>query len=250
MRTGGRKDEEMRPVVITRGYLKYAEGSALIEIGDTKILCAASVEERVPQFLKDSGQGWITAEYGLLPRSTTTRTPREGITGRVSGRTSEIQRLVGRSLRGVADLKKLGERTIVVDCDVIQADGGTRTAAVTGGFVALADSLDLLKEEGRIKEDPLLDYVAAISVGTVEGRILLDLSYAEDSIAEVDMNVVMTGTGRFVEVQGTAEESPFGKEQLDAMLALGARGIRELVQLQQRVLAERLQTAKLPLDKH
>lgn len=249
MRTGGRQDDEMRPVTITRGYLKYAEGSALIEIGDTKILCAASVEERVPQFLKDSGQGWITAEYGLLPRSTTTRTPREGIAGRVSGRTSEIQRLVGRSLRGVANLKKLGERTIVIDCDVIQADGGTRTAAVTGGFVALAESLDLLKDEGRIKEDPLLDYVAAISVGTVEGRILLDLSYAEDSIAEVDMNVVMTGMGRFVEVQGTAEESPFSKEQLDAMLALGARGVRDLVQLQQRVLAKRLQTAKLPLDK-
>jgi ribonuclease PH len=249
MRTGGRQDEEMRPVTITRGYLKYAEGSALIEIGDTKVLCAASVEERVPQFLKDSGQGWITAEYGLLPRSTTTRTPREGITGRPSGRTSEIQRLVGRSLRGVAELKKLGERTIVIDCDVIQADGGTRTAAVTGGFVALAECLSLLKDEGRVKEDPLLDYVAAISVGTVEGRILLDLSYAEDSIAEVDMNVVMTGTGRFVEIQGTAEESPFGKEQLDAMLAVAARGVRELVQLQQRVLAERLQTAKLPLDK-
>lgn len=249
MRTGGRTDEEMRPVTITRGYLKYAEGSALIEIGDTKVLCAASVEERVPQFLRDSGQGWITAEYGLLPRSTTTRTPREGIAGRVSGRTSEIQRLVGRSLRGVADLKKLGERTIVIDCDVIQADGGTRAAAVTGGFVALAESLDLLKEEGRIKEDPLLDYVAAISVGTVEGRILLDLSYAEDSIAEVDMNVVMTGTGRFVEIQGTAEESPFSKEQLDSMLAVAAQGVRALVQLQQRVVAERLQTAKLPLDK-
>lgn len=249
MRIGGRKDEEMRPVIITRGYLRYAEGSALIEIGDTKVLCAASVEERVPQFLKDSGQGWITAEYGLLPRSTTSRTPREGIAGRVSGRTSEIQRLVGRSLRGVADLKKLGERTIVIDCDVIQADGGTRAAAVTGGFVALAESLDLLKEEGRIKEDPLLDYVAAISVGTVEGRILLDLSYAEDSIAEVDMNVVMTGTERFVEVQGTAEESPFSKEQLDAMLAVAARGVRELVQLQHQVVAERLQTAKLPLDR-
>ncbi len=249
MRIGGRKDEEMRPVVITRGYLRYAEGSALIEIGDTKVLCAASVEDRVPQFLKDSGQGWITAEYGLLPRSTTTRTPREGIVGRVSGRTSEIQRLVGRSLRGVADLKKLGERTIVIDCDVIQADGGTRAAAVTGGFVALAESLDLLKEEGRVKEDPLLDYVAAISVGIVEGRILLDLSYAEDSIAEVDMSVVMTGMGRFVEVQGTAEESPFSKEQLDAMLAVAARGVQELVQLQHRVVAERLQTAKLPLDK-
>ena len=249
MRIGGRKDEEMRPVTITRGYLKSAEGSALIEVGDTKVLCAASVEERVPPFLRDSGQGWITAEYGLLPRSTTTRTSREATAGRVSGRTSEIQRMVGRSLRGIADLKKLGERTIVIDCDVIQADGGTRAAAVTGGFVALADSLYLLKEQGKFKEDPLLDYVAAVSVGTVEGRILLDLAYAEDSIAEVDMNVVMTGSGRFVEVQGTAEESPFSREQLTGMLDVAARGIRELIHLQQRLLAERLQTLKLPLDK-
>ncbi len=249
MRIHGRKEEELRPVTITRGYLRSAEGSALIEIGDTKVLCAASVEDRVPPFLKDSGQGWLTAEYGLLPRSTTTRTPREGIAGRVSGRTFEIQRMVGRSLRGVADLKRLGERTIVIDCDVIQADGGTRTAAVTGGFVALADSLHLLKEQGKIREDPLVDYVAAISVGTVEGRILLDLSYAEDSIADVDLNVVMTGSGKFVEVQGTAEEFPFTKEQLDAMLNVAARGIRDLVQLQQRLLGDRLQTVKLPLDK-
>ncbi len=249
MRASGRKDEEMRPVTITRGYLKHAEGSALIEFGHTKVLCAASVEERVPQFLKDSGQGWITAEYALLPRSTTIRTPREAVAGRVSGRTSEIQRLVGRSLRGVADLKRLGERTIVIDCDVIQADGGTRAAAVTGGFVALTDSLHLLKEQGKIKEDPLLDNVAAISVGTVEGHILLDLCYAEDSIADVDMNVVMTGAGRFVEIQGTAEEAPFSKEQLDAMLTVAARGIRELVHLQQRLVAERLKTLKLPLDK-
>ncbi|MGH7351509.1 MAG: ribonuclease PH [Candidatus Methylomirabilales bacterium] len=249
MRAGGRTDEEMRPVTITRGYLKYAEGSALIEVGETRILCAASVEERVPQFLKDSGQGWITAEYGLLPRSTTTRTPREVAAGRVSGRTSEIQRLVGRSLRGVTDLRRLGERTIVIDCDVIQADGGTRAAAVTAGFVALADSVALLRDLGKIKEDPLLDSVAAISVGIVEGRVLMDLCYAEDAIAEVDMNVVMTGAGRFVEVQGTAEESPFSKEQLDAMLAVAAQGVRQLVRLQQRLLAERLQTAKLPLDK-
>ena len=249
MRAGGRRDEEMRPVTITRGYLKYPEGSALIEVGETKVLCAASVEERVPQFLKDSGQGWITAEYGLLPRSTTTRTPREVTAGRVSGRTSEIQRLVGRSLRGVVDLKRLGERTIVIDCDVIQADGGTRAAAVTAGFVALADSVALLRDQGKVKEDPLPDSVAAISVGIVEGRVLLDLCYAEDAIAEVDMNVVMTGAGRFVEVQGTAEESPFSKEQLDAMLAVAAGGVRQLVRLQQRLLAERLQTVKLPLDK-
>lgn len=249
MRQGGRKDDEIRPVTITRGYLKYAEGSALIDLGDTKVLCAASVEERVPQFLKDSGQGWITAEYGLLPRSTTTRSAREAVAGRVSGRTAEIQRLIGRSLRGIADLKRLGERTIVVDCDVMQADGGTRAAAVTGGFVALADSVRLLREQGKIKEDPLLDYVAAISVGTVEGRILLDLSYAEDSIAEVDMNVVMTGAGRFVEVQGTGEESPFSREQLDAMLTLAAQGIQDLVHLQRRLVVERRHTAKLPLDK-
>jgi ribonuclease PH len=249
MRQGGRRDDEMRPVTITRGFLKYAEGSALIEFGHTKVLCAASVEERVPQFLRDSGQGWITAEYGLLPRSTTTRTPREAVAGRVSGRTAEIQRLVGRSLRGIADLRRLGERTIVIDCDVMQADGGTRAAAVTGAFVALADSVYLLKEQGKIKEDPLLDYVAAISVGTVEGGVLLDLSYAEDSIAEVDMNVVMTGAGRFVEVQGTGEESPFSKEQLDAMLALATRGIRDLIHLQRQLVVERLQTVKLPLDK-
>ncbi len=248
MRTGGRKDEEMRPVTITRRFLKYAEGSALIEVGDTRVLCAATTEERVPQFLKDSGQGWITAEYGLLPRSTTIRTPREAMVGRVSGRTFEIQRLIGRSLRGVADLKRLGERTIIIDCDVIQADGGTRAAAITGGFVALSDCLHLLNEQGKIKDDALLDHVAAISVGTVEGRILLDLCYAEDSVADVDMNVVMTGTGKFVEVQGTAEDSPFGKEQLDAMLTVAARGIRELIHLQQRLIAERLQTVKLPLD--
>ena len=249
MRQGGRKDDEMRPVTITRGYLKYAEGSALIEFGDTKVLCAASVEDRVPHFLKDSGQGWITAEYGLLPRSTTTRSSREVVAGRVSGRTAEIQRLVGRSLRGIADLKRLGERTIIIDCDVMQADGGTRAAAVTGGFVALADSVHLLREQGKIKEDPLSDYVGAISVGIVEGRILLDLSYAEDSIAEVDMNVVMTGAGRFVEVQGTGEECPFSREQLDAMLTLAAQGIQDLVHLQRRLVVERLQTVKLPLDK-
>ena len=245
MRIDGRRDHEVRPVTITRGYLKYAEGSTFIELGETKVLCAASVEDRVPQFLKDSGQGWITAEYAMLPRSTKTRTPREGAAGRPSGRTFEIQRLIGRSLRGVADLSGLGERTIFIDCDVIQADGGTRTAAITGAFVALADALSLLKEQGVIKELLLKDHVAAISVGTVDGRILLDLCYAEDSIAEVDMNVVMTGTGKFVEVQGTAEETPFSKEQMDAMLALAAQGIKQLIHLQRRLLAERLQTVKL-----
>lgn len=245
MRIDGRKDHEVRPVTITRGYLKYAEGSALIELGETKVLCAASVEDRVPQFLKDSGQGWITAEYGMLPRSTKTRTSREGLAGRPSGRTFEIQRLIGRSLRGVVDLSGLGERTVFIDCDVIQADGGTRTAAITGALVALADALSLLKEQGAIKEPPLKDHVAAISVGTVEGRILLDLCYAEDSIAEVDMNVVMTGTGSFVEVQGTAEATPFSKGQMDAMLALATKGIEQLIHLQRRLLTERLQTVKL-----
>ncbi len=249
MRVDGRKDEEMRPVAITRDVLKFAEGSALIEVGSTKVLCAATVEERVPQFLKDSGQGWITAEYGLLPRSTAVRTPRESAAGRVSGRTSEIQRLIGRSLRGIANLKRLGERTIIIDCDVIQADGGTRAAAVTGGLVALADCLHLLREQGKIKEDCLQDHVAAVSVGTVERRILLDLCYAEDSVADVDMNVVMTGSGKFVEVQGTAEDTPFSKEQLDAMLAVAAGGIRDLIQLQHRLVRERLQAVKLPLDK-
>ena len=233
MRAGGRKDEEIRPVTITRGYLKYAEGSALIEVGETRILCAASVEERVPQFLKDSGQGWITAEYGLLPRSTTTRTPREVAAGRVSGRTSEIQRLVGRSLRGVTDLRRLGERTIVIDCDVIQADGGTRTASVTGAFVALADAVAVIRKKGLIKKNPLKDYLAAVSVGKVGGEMLADLCYAEDSIADVDLNLVMTGKGEFVEVQGTAERCAFSQEELQKFLSLGWGGIKALVQVQQ-----------------
>ena len=233
MRAGGRKDEEIRPVTITRGYLKYAEGSALIEVGETRILCAASVEERVPQFLKDSGQGWITAEYGLLPRSTTTRTPREVAAGRVSGRTSEIQRLVGRSLRGVTDLRRLGERTIVIDCDVIQADGGTRTASVTGAFVALADAVAVIRKKGLIKKNPLKDYLAAVSVGKVGGELLADLCYAEDSLADVDLNLVMTGKGEFVEVQGTAERCAFSQEELQKFLSLGWSGIKALVQVQQ-----------------
>ncbi len=238
MRPDGRRPEEMRPVTITRDFLRHAEGSALITVGDTKVVCSASVEDRVPAFLKDSGQGWVTAEYGMLPRSTKTRSPRE-TSGRPSGRTFEIQRLVGRSLRAVTDLAALGPRTIWIDCDVLQADGGTRTASITGAYVALADALQTLRGQGILRSLPLKDFVAATSVGVVEGRVVLDLCYAEDVTAEVDMNVVMTGGGAFVEVQGTAEERPFDRAQLDQMLAAAATGIRELVSLQRKLLAER-----------
>jgi ribonuclease PH len=236
----------MRPVAITRNFLRHAEGSVLITVGDTKVVCTASVEEKVPQFLRETGQGWVTAEYGMLPRSTKTRTPRETSSGRPSGRTFEIQRLVGRSLRGVTDLPALGERTIWIDCDVIQADGGTRTAAISGAFIALADALHSLRENGRITTLPLKDFVAATSVGVVEGEVVLDLCYAEDVIAEVDMNVVMTGGGKFIEVQGTAEEAAFDRSQLDAMLHLAGSGIRELVAIQRKLLAERLQPGSAP----
>ncbi len=248
MRLDGRKPNEMRPVKITRGVLKYAEGSTLIEVGETRVLCSASVEERVPQFLRETGQGWITAEYGMLPRATQTRTPRESTAGRPSGRTQEIQRLIGRSLRAVTDLAGLGERTLWIDCDVLQADGGTRTAAITGAFVALADALHHLREEGVITRALVKDFVAAVSVGLVEGEVLLDLSYAEDSVAQVDMNVVQTGEGKFVEVQGTAEETPFDRAALDQMLALAGAGIRELILLQQKLVGDRL-PGRMPLDK-
>jgi ribonuclease PH len=247
VRLDGRKPNEMRPVKITRGVLKYAEGSTLIEVGETRVLCSASVEDRVPPFLRESGQGWITAEYGMLPRATQTRTARETTTGRPSGRTQEIQRLIGRSLRAVTDLTGLGERTLWMDCDVLQADGGTRTAAITGAFVALADALHHLREEGRITRPLVKDFVAAVSVGLVEGEVLLDLSYAEDSIAQVDMNVVLTGAGKFVEVQGTAEETPFDRAALDRMLALAGAGIRELTLLQQKLVGDRL-PGRTPLD--
>jgi ribonuclease PH len=230
----------MRPVSITRDFIRHAEGSVLITVGETKVICTASVEDKVPQFLRETGQGWVTAEYGMLPRSTKTRTPRETSAGRPSGRTFEIQRLVGRSLRGVADLPALGERTIWIDCDVIQADGGTRTAAISGAFIALADALHTLRENGRIAKLPLKDFVAATSVGVVEGQVVLDLCYAEDAIADVDMNVVMTGSGKFIEVQGTAEEAPFDRSQLDAMLKLAGSGIQELIAMQRKLLAERL----------
>jgi len=235
----------MRPVKVNRGFLKHAEGSLFIEMGETKVLCAATVEEKVPPFLRATGQGWVTAEYGMLPRATNTRTPRESATGRPSGRTFEIQRLIGRSLRGVIDLTRLGERTVLIDCDVIQADGGTRTTAVTGAFVALADALFHLEQNGLLKGPLLKDFVAAVSVGSVEGKLLLDLNYVEDSMADVDMNVVMTGAKRFVEVQGTAEETPFDKDRLDQMLHLAMRGIEQLVDLQRQLLGTNINGLKM-----
>lgn len=235
----------MRPVKVDRGFLKHAEGSLFIEVGETKVLCTATVEDKVPLFLRGTGQGWVTAEYGMLPRATKTRTPRESATGRASGRTFEIQRLIGRSLRAVIDLAKLGERTVLIDCDVIQADGGTRTTAVTGAFVALADALTRLQESGLIKGPLLKDFVGAVSVGSVEGNLMLDLNYAEDSMADVDMNVVMTGSKKFVEVQGTAEEVPFDKEQLDRMLHLAMRGIEQLVDLQRQLLGAGISGLKM-----
>lgn len=239
-RHDGRSPGDLRPVRLTRQYLRHAEGSVLVEVGDTRVICTASVEERVPPFLRGLGQGWVTAEYGMLPRATATRTPRE--TGRTGGRTHEIQRLVGRSLRAVVELAKLGERTIYVDCDVIQADGGTRTAAITGGCVALADCLQHLVAASRLVESPLRDVVAATSVGLVGGTPVLDLDYAEDSTAAVDMNVVMTGAERFVEVQGTAEQTPFDLAELQALLALARSGIERLLGLQRRALADRTTT--------
>jgi ribonuclease PH len=244
MRPDGRQSNQMRPVTITRDFLRHAEGSVLIEVGETKVVCAASVEDRVPPFLRDTGQGWVTAEYGMLPRATKTRTTRDATSGRPNGRTFEIQRLVGRSLRGVTDLAVLGPRTIWIDCDVIQADGGTRTAAITGAYIALADALQYLRKNGLIPSLPLKDFLAATSVGVVDGQVVLDLCYAEDSVAEVDMNVVMTGAGKYVEVQGTAEDAPFDRSQLDALIAVASTGIQDLVALQRRLLAERLVAPK------
>jgi ribonuclease PH len=237
-RKDGRAVDQMRRVNITPRFIKHAEGSALIEVGDTRVVCTVSVEERVPQFLKGSGEGWITAEYGMLPRATTTRSQREASKGRPSGRTHEIQRLIGRSLRAVVDLKALGERTLWVDCDVIQADGGTRTAAITGAFVALVDALRQIKSIGSLAELPVTDFVAATSVGKVGGEILLDLNYDEDSVAEVDMNIVKTGAGRFVELQGTAEDGSFSEEELQALMAAGQKGTQELIAIQRSVVGE------------
>lgn len=239
MRPDGRKPDELREVKITRNFLKTAEGSVLIEMGDTKVICTASIEEKVPMFLKDQKKGWITAEYSMLPRSTTVRTVREATSGRIGGRTQEIQRLIGRAIRSVVDLEALGERTIWLDCDVIQADGGTRTAAITGAFVALRDAISYALENKIIDKQPVKDYVAAVSVGIVEGEPRLDLSYAEDSTAEVDMNVVMTGSGRFIEIQGTAETNPFDRENLKSLLDLAESGIKRIVFIQKSVLGER-----------
>ena len=236
-RTDGRAPDELRPVLITPGYLPYAEGSVLIEMGNTRVVCAASLEDRVPPFLRNSGQGWLTAEYAMLPRATQTRTAREIGRGGASGRTHEIQRLIGRSLRAVADMRVLGERTITIDCDVLQADGGTRTAAITGAYVALALASKHLIKTGKIVRSLTTDQVAAISVGIVDTTPLLDLKYDEDSRAEVDMNVVCTGDGRFIELQGTAEREPFSRAQMDELVELGVHGIEQLVAIQKRVIA-------------
>lgn len=235
-REDGRGPKELRPVKITRNYLQHPEGSVLIEMGGTKVICTASVQESVPHHKKGSGQGWVTAEYAMLPRATTERSSREHLGGKTRGRTQEIQRLIGRSLRAVIDLYKLGERSIYIDADVIQADGGTRTAAITGSFVALKDAIKYLKKQGLIKEDPLKEYLAAVSVGIVNATILLDLPYGEDLKADVDMNVVMTESGNIVEVQGTAEGAPFSKDQLDKMLVLAEEGIMKLIKKQKEVL--------------
>jgi ribonuclease PH len=236
LRVDGRRKDQLRPVKVTRNFIKHAEGSVLIEMGDTKVICTASIEEKVPPFLKGKGQGWVTAEYSMLPRSTHERSPREAVKGKQGGRTLEIQRLVGRALRAVTDMGQMGERSIWLDCDVIQADGGTRTASITGAFVALADAFTALKRRGLIKKRPLTDYLAAISVGKVGGEILVDLAYTEDSMADVDMNVVMTGQGRYVEVQGTAERTPFAKEEMDEFMAMGWSGIQTLTALQKDLI--------------
>ncbi|HHX25215.1 MAG TPA: ribonuclease PH [Firmicutes bacterium] len=239
-RHDGRTCKEMRPVKITRGFIKYAEGSVLIEVGDTRVVCTASIEDRVPQFLKGQEKGWVTAEYGMIPRATGERNPREAAKGR-SGRTYEIQRLVGRALRSVVNLESLGERTIWIDCDVIQADGGTRTCAITGAFVALVDAVNSMHPNGNSwnhKPFPVMDFIAATSVGIVDNKVMLDLTFEEDSRAGVDMNVVMTGQGKLVEVQGTAEGSPFTKAQLDEMLKVAEDGIASLIDAQKEVLRE------------
>ena len=237
-RVDNRGSDEARPLTITPNFMKHAEGSVLITVGDTKVICAATLEDRVPPFLKGRGTGWVTAEYGMLPRSSKERIPRESVRGKVSGRTQEIQRLIGRSLRAVIDLPKFGERTVWIDCDVMQADGGTRTASISGAFVALALALRAAKEAGKIASVPIREHVAATSVGVFDGDAILDLNYHEDSRADVDMNVVMTGSGEFIEIQGTAESSPFSHGTLDKMLALAARGIDDIVRCQREILGE------------
>ncbi|UVI28204.1 ribonuclease PH [Paenibacillus spongiae] len=236
MRTDGRQWNELRPVTIEMNTNKYAEGSVIIEFGDTKVICTASVEERVPPFMKGQGKGWITAEYSMLPRATQTRNQRESAKGKLTGRTMEIQRLIGRALRSVVDLQALGERTITIDCDVIQADGGTRTTSITGAFLALALAVHKLNQNHPFTKYPLTDYLASVSVGVIQEKTLLDLNYEEDSKAKVDMNVVMTGAGKFVEVQGTGEESPFSRQELDSLLAAAEDGIGQLVAKQREAL--------------
>jgi len=236
MRPSGRNPGQLREVRLTRGFTRHAEGSVLVEFGETRVLCTASVENRVPPFLRDKGRGWVTAEYGMLPRATHTRGDREASRGKQSGRTQEIQRLIGRALRSVVDMPALGERTVHIDCDVLQADGGTRTAAITGAFVALHDAFTWMQGKGLIATLPVKDFVAAVSVGVYMGAAVLDLDYAEDVACDTDMNVVMTGAGRFVEVQGTAEGEPFARAELDALLDLAGRGITELVAQQRRAL--------------
>jgi ribonuclease PH len=235
-RIDGRATDQLRPVEIKRNYLRHAEGSALITMGGTTVLCSASVDEYVPSFLKGSGKGWVTAEYGMLPRSTNTRVSRDGRRGSISGRTQEIQRLIGRSLRAVFDLGSLGERSILIDCDVLEADGGTRTASITGSYVALYDAVRWLQNRDLVDSSLIKDSVAAISVGIIDGTPMLDLCYAEDSNADVDMNIVMTGSGAMVEIQGTAEQNPFTTDQLNTMLDLGRQGIEQLVTMQKQVL--------------
>ena len=237
-RPSGRRPEQLRQVKITRDYTQHAEGSVLVEFGNTKVICNASIENNVPRFLRGKGQGWVTAEYGMLPRSTNSRMGREAARGKQSGRTQEIQRLIGRSLRAAVDLKQLGENTIYIDCDVIQADGGTRTAAITGGCVALVDAIRYLQREKLIETDPLLHMIAAVSVGVYQGTPVLDLDYPEDSNAETDMNVVMDSNGGYIEIQGTAEETPFSGEALTEMLQLANQGIADLVRVQNMALAQ------------
>jgi ribonuclease PH len=238
MRPDGRNENEIRNVKIQRSFIENAEGSVLISIGNTRVICTASIEDRVPPFLKDQKKGWVTAEYSMLPRATHTRTLRESTTGRISGRTHEIQRLIGRALRSVVDLSGLGERTIWIDCDVLQADGGTRTASITGAFICLSDALRYALRNGLIEKSPLKDYLAAVSVGVVHGKPMVDLCYAEDSVAEVDMNVVMTGNGRFVEIQGTAEGVPFSRDSLDMLIKLAEQGIHNLIAIQKKYIEE------------
>ncbi|MDG3074588.1 ribonuclease PH [Bacillus halotolerans] len=245
MRHDGRQHDELRPITFDLDFISHPEGSVLITAGNTKVICNASVEDRVPPFLRGGGKGWITAEYSMLPRATNQRTIRESSKGKISGRTMEIQRLIGRALRAVVDLEKLGERTIWIDCDVIQADGGTRTASITGAFLAMAIAVGKLLKVGTIKTNPLTDYLAAISVGIdKEQGILLDLNYEEDSAAEVDMNVIMTGSGRFVELQGTGEEATFSREDLNGLLGLAEKGIQELIDKQKEVLGDSLPELK------